>query len=190
MITLKPADTPVRMYIAQAGPTGALVIVASGQRPIALLGDKNELRAALYDLADQIDTSAPVTAKLPVPDNPRHILNYRHIPLDDISPAEMIEIFRATPSLAFIADEFAKMIESLFGGTSLDVQRVENIIDARNLFNANGRPVRGAQSRIADALGIKNAGSYRTRIQAVLRELGEKYSTTPQNRVETARRVA
>jgi hypothetical protein len=190
MITIKPSNAPTRLYTAQSGDVAALVVVPNGQRPIAILGDKEELRTALYNLADQIDPDkSPSLGALVVPDNPRHIANYRHKPLDDINPAEMIEIFRATPSLASIADEFARLIEGLFGGASLDVQRVENVIDARELFR-DGRPVRGAQSRVAQALGVRNAGSYRTRIQAVLAALRDKYSTTTQKAVESARRAA
>jgi len=191
MITLKPSNAPVRLYTAQSGSAVAVVIVPEGQRPIAIIGDAEELKAALQSLAAQLTPpKAPSVARLAEPDNPRHIVNYRHIPLEDISPAEMIEVFRATPSLTFIADEFEQMIERLFGAETLDVQRVENIIDARELFKTDGAPVWGAQSRIASALGVKNAGSHRTRIQAVLRKLQHKYSTTPQKAVEMARRAA
>jgi len=191
MITLKPFDAPVRLYTAQSDSAVAVVIVPEGQRPIAIIGDAEELKAALYSLAGQLSPpKTPSVTRLAEPDNPRHIANYRHIPLEDITPGEMIEVFRATPSLTFIADEFAQVIERLFGAETLDVQRVENIIDARELFKTDGRPVWGAQSRIASALGIKNAGSHRTRIQAVLRKLGNKYSTTTQNAVEKARKAA
>ena len=53
---------------------------------------------------------------------------------------------------------------------SLDLEMVKAI--AHDLIDNNGQPVWGAQSRIAEALGIANAGATnRKRIKAVLSEL-------------------
>lgn len=121
--------------------------------------------------------------------NPHHIINYRGVPLDDIEPETMIEIFYATPSLSFVAPDFEAFILSYLN-LNPDVVRVERALDVDDLFDSYGVAVRGAQSRIAEVLGISNAGSHRKRILAVLRQLANKYSTTTRKSPEKARRAA
>ena len=106
-----------------------------------------------------------------------HIANFRNVSLDEISPETMIEIFYATPSLSFVARDFEAFIIEHFN-LNPDVLTVRRKLSIEDLFGPDGKPVRGAQTRIAEALGVTNAGGHRKRIQAVLAELQNKHSTT------------
>lgn len=52
-----------------------------------------------------------------------------------------------------------------------DARRIAAALDPAELFTPDGKPRRGAQTKVAAALGIKNAGGHRTRILKVLDQL-------------------
>ncbi len=118
--------------------------------------------------------------------NPMHIANFRHIPLENVSPETMVNIFYNTPSLAAIAPDFESMICQLTG-TNPDVIAVKRTTTTP-LIDQQGNIVRGAQSRVAEALGIPNAGqSNRRRIDAVLTTLrNSTISTEAENDAKAA----
>lgn len=146
-----------------------------------------KLQAALeafdYNIAPQPE---PPQAKQAAHPNPLHITNFRHIPLKNITPETMVNIFYNTPSLAAIAPDFESMICQLTG-TNPDVITVQRKIETP-LIDSRGNIVRGAQSRVAEALGIPNAGqSNRRRIDAVLTTLrNSTISTEAENDAKAA----
>lgn len=94
--------------------------------------------------------------------------------------SRMIERFDGRPETGFLAEAYRDLLkeesrrELGAGGPAAridaDLAAVANIAD--DLIDDGGAPVWGAQSRIADALGVTNAGaSNRARILAVLEAL-------------------
>lgn len=65
-----------------------------------------------------------------------------------------------------------------------DLAAVADIAD--ELLDDDGAPVYGAQSRVADALGVTNGGAHRKRILAVLAEIGSSTTTTAENAGQNA----
>lgn len=108
---------------------------------------------------------------------------------DWLTPEMVIDKFRNSPNLrAMLPDVLAvlrPMAESAEqqpaggdGQLAADVLAVLKVHKVDNLMS-DGKPVRGAQSRVAEALGISTGGAHRKRILAVLRALqGEYISTT------------
>lgn len=152
---------------------------------ITVYGNRKTMVSKLKDALEAFDYGSPpepapepapmVAATAPPDDNPLHIRNFSRVPLDDIPPEQMIDIFYNTPSLAPVAAEFEAIVCRL-KNINPDVIAVSRALDVATLF-AGGQIIRGAQSRIAEALGISNAGqSNRQRIVSVLQSL--KNSTT------------
>jgi len=105
--------------------------------------------------------------------------------LDWITPQMVIQYFEQSPILQEIAPDVRAVLSGLItGGESqtgpapqltADLETIQSFFSFSDLFNPDGSPIRGIQSRIAEALGISNAGtSYRKRIMAVLEALTEK----------------
>ena len=69
-----------------------------------------------------------------------------------------------------------------------DLDIVTSKIDVDDLF-FDGVPIRGAQARIAQAMGVPNAGVYRKRVLKVLSQLAEINSTTTTRPVEMSRKA-
>lgn len=108
----------------------------------------------------------------------------------DVTPLETIEKFQASEALTALAGD----VESALGNLVSDAERVKKVLDPAglaDLFTEHGRPVRGAQARIAEALGLKNAGADRHRIlktlQTLQREQLSKSTTTGQKPLKPAK---
>ena len=171
-------------YLRLRTSNGTITVYAPAETMVAKLREA----LAFFHLPPSPDGDKK-TGQAAAPVTKHHIANYRNVPLDDISPETMIEIFYTTPSLSFVARDFEAFIVEHFN-LNPDVLTVRRRLDVAGLFGPDGKPVRGAQSRVAEALGVTNAGGHRKRIRAVLAELQNKYSTTPQKARRKANKAA
>lgn len=103
----------------------------------------------------------------------------------EVTPAETVQKFQASDILSPLAGE----VETVLAGMLGDAERVRAQLDPAALFDRQGLPIRGAQARIAEALGVENAGAYRRRILDTLQTLQRENSTTPE-RPQTRSRTA
>jgi len=91
-----------------------------------------------------------------------------------VTPLETIEKFKSSEVLGTLAGDVETALRGMVG----DADQVRQALDINDLFDSQGHPIRGAQSRIAEVLGITNAGAYRPRILKILKTLQSEYSTT------------
>jgi len=92
---------------------------------------------------------------------------------DWLTPQMVIDKFAASPNLRPMLDDVIAVLgKSAAEETAThDATLIKTRIDPTELFAPDGSLKRGAQSKIAAALGIKNAGGHRRRIFRVLNEL-------------------
>jgi len=109
------------------------------------------------------------------------------------TPAEVIEHFRNSPDLASMADDVAAALAghvSQGDQVRQDLRTVLDQIDIDELIDDQGNSKYGAQAKVAVALGIPNAGSYRSRILTILQQIARSKTTTtgenPTNHKKTA----
>ena len=97
-----------------------------------------------------------------------------------VTPAQVTEYFRSSPELSSLADDVEQVMNEIdpVDQLRLDVEAVLADYELSDLFGDDNQPVYGAQSKVAQSLGVPNAGSYRARIMSVLLELRRKISTT------------
>lgn len=111
----------------------------------------------------------------------------------NMTRSEVSEYFRSSPQLHTMADDVDAALKADMSEADIlmsDLRKVLQSVDVSDLIDGDGNSVYGAQSRIATALAIPNAGSYRPRILAVLQELSRRTSTTtvenPRNHQKSA----
>lgn len=114
-----------------------------------------------------------------------------------ITPTQLRELYANSPTLRPHLADVESFIKGYFfvddetAPAQNDVQTVLAQMEPAALFKRDGTPRRGAQTRIAEALDIPNAGSYRERIFQTLEQIrGQFYSTTAPQTVEIAQNVA
>lgn len=113
----------------------------------------------------------------------------------DLTPAEVVAYFYQSPVLASMAEDVKAALENCDSETThvSDIEIIKRNIDPRDLF-VEGKPIWGAQKRIAEILQIPNAGSYRrNRILPALALLQQQLSTnstTTTRPVEKSRKAA
>ena len=146
----------------------ALVITPDGLQPLYLVGD--DIPALLRSLADQFTAPGLVTRP---GGRPESIVTKS----GNITPLQVIEYFYNSGVLREHAPDVEELLSKSIPGYNRQLIADMKRIDQSMLFE-NGMPVRGIQSRIAEQLGVQNAGSDRRRVLAVLSELTGKYSTT------------
>lgn len=170
-----PRFSECKISVLQHVNTICLQIDSERER-IWLRGGRDELRKVLQSLLSELD---PVS---------QTILEKR---ARAMTPHEVIQYFYQSPVLASMAEDVDKVLSQLVAPVApmSDLEIVQSQLDINDLFY-NGSPIRGAQSRIADALGVPNAGSYRSRIVKVLSTLAKRNSTTATRPVEGGRNAA
>lgn len=96
---------------------------------------------------------------------------------DWLTPELVIEKFRNSPNLRPMLPDVEAVLRPMMtdppaapDDRAADVERVRALLSPDELFR-DGKPVRGAQSKVARALGVQNAGGYRKRIQHVLQAM-------------------
>lgn len=160
---------------------GALVITPDGLQPLYLVGD--DIPALLRSLADQFTTAPDLVT--PGKDWPPGIVTKS----SNVTPLQVIEYFYNSDVLREHAPDVEELLSKSIPGYNRQLIADMKRIDQSMLFE-NGMPVRGIQSRIAEQLGVQNAGSDRRRVLAVLSELTGKYSTTTAKSPEIAPQAA
>jgi len=174
------------LAVVQFGKNSYVKIVFGG-RQLFLYGPQDRLTWALRACADMLDGIEPapmVSAGFGAERDPVTKLASRPMtpaedPVTNVTPADVVTYFRQSPDLAILADD----VETALAGdlardqVSQDVAAVLANCDLADLTDAGGA-IRGAQSRIAEALGIPNAGSYRRRIAAVIAQLVARSNST------------
>ena len=148
----------------------AYMAFGSGPQRVTLYGRGDRLAGKLREAATYFD---------------RNISTTQEIDVNAITPEQVIDFFYNSPNLVGIAPDVEAVLSRAGGASSGDVRAVKASLDVNVLFNASGEAVRGAQSRIAEVLGIVNAGAHRKRVLSVLRVLQREInSTTTQESAE------
>lgn len=141
----------------------AYLTVSTDVGKIVLYGRDNELAKKLREAAHYFDRRIEI----------------QETNLSNITPEAVIKYFYDTPTLVSIAPDVEAVLSPMGAGTEgRDVRAVRAGLDVSALFDSNGRAVRGAQSRIAEVLGISTGGAHRKRILSVLRALQRDYNTS------------
>lgn len=151
------------------GNRGHVTFRIKGDIVCQLTANKWELAAGLRALADKLDT--PVQPE-PVPSG-----SIQTPAIKNPTPAQVIKYFQDSPVLASMAGDVEAILRPLVTAND-DLEVVLTVCDRNELVTANGEIRRGAQARIAAALNVPNAGSYRSRIIKVLERLCQSKSTT------------
>lgn len=105
-------------------------------------------------------------------------LNPRTSTWDWLTPAAVIEYFRQSSELKTLYDDVRDILGEDPVTFSTEEQLDLDLETARPHLDRiiqDGQLVYGHQTRIAEALGIPNQGSYRRRIQNVVRALAEEF---------------
>lgn len=99
---------------------------------------------------------------------------------DWLTPELVIEKFRKSPNLHPMLSDVEAVLRPMMTDPpaapddhAADVERVKAALLPDDLFR-DGKPVRGAQSKVARVLGVQNAGGYRKRIQSVLQAMQQR----------------
>jgi hypothetical protein len=172
MIKIIPGNVEVGLSIVGS----SLCIWPAGLSKAYIQGDsKIELARLLRSLADELVTEpaghqVPAVTKLP-------------------TPLEVIEYFYQSDVLREHATDVEELLSGFIPGYNRQLIADMKRVDQYLLFD-NGKPVKGVQSRIAEMLGVQNAGNDRRRVLAVLSELTGKYSTTTAKTPEIAPQAA
>ena len=112
-----------------------------------------------------------------------------------VTPAWVIAYFEQSPVLSvYAADVRASLKHLVEADPGEPVDQLASDVaacrfQAQKILNYDGTVQYGAQTRIAEILGVANAGSYRQRITAVIEALQREQTTTTTqpNRVELSR---
>jgi len=174
-LLFKPGNVEVELSAIVINKTGALLFNPNGQKPIGIYADRKNLAQQLRSLADRLDPpqskqiEQPKAEQItPADDTPMHLKKGQF----PTTPAEVISYFYNSPVLAGIAPDVEASLKPYVDAyMPSDVDLVMKRINPSDLFDEDGKPVWGAQSQIANALGISNAGSHRGRILSVLTRL-------------------
>lgn len=163
------------------------VKIIFGGRQIFLYGARGRLAWALRACADMLDGREPAPLVSAGDDQVSSSVTKLVSAGGDISdqavtnmtPTQVAEYFRRSSDLAIMADDVAEALAGQIAGdqVSQDVAAVLAMCDLADLTDDRGA-IRGAQSRIAECLGVPNAGSYRPRIQAVIAQLVARRNST------------
>lgn len=167
------------------------LVTADDQQGLQIRGDARILAGEFRKLVEVMEGSHPPTPEV------RQALFINKQDAMVITPTMLREKFANTPALHPHLKDVEEFIKGYFfvdqeeSFERSDIERVLAKWKPESLFNSNGEPLRGAQTRVANALGITNAGSYRQRIMNVLEQLeGQFYSTTTQKAAKTAENAA
>lgn len=139
---------------------------------IELRTDRRVLLEILHQIIERLDVpekpDAPKRANRVTPAMESQLANW-----DWLTPQMVIDKFRASPNLRPMLDDVIAVLgdTGASANVAIDAEQVKSRVNVDNLFRPDGSLKRGAQSKIADALGIKNAGGHRRRIFRVLDEL-------------------
>lgn len=157
------------------------LVVSSDDGLITFALSGRSLAEQLRSLADHLEGSddwgddwdpAPVSA---MSGPPRRRQYPPRSTWDDLTPQAVIEYFEQSPVLRVHAADVRAVLEPLVDPAErVDDQLVQDVAVCaryRDELVAGGELVYGAQSRIADLLGITNGGGHRRRILAVARVL-------------------
>lgn len=176
------------LAVVKFGRNAYVKIVFDGRRQIFLYGPRERLTWALRACADILDGREPepmVTEFSQAASSSVANLVTPGCAGQDPSvtktPAEVAAYFRASPDLAMMADDVEEALAGQIGldQVSRDLAAVLAVCDAADLVDEGGKAIRGAQSRIAEALDIPNAGSHnRPRIRAILECLQARSNST------------
>jgi hypothetical protein len=158
---------PVHIMAAERGKWGQVSIQA-GPVFVQLAAEQKELYEFFHKLADEF--KARTVAQV----------------INDISPADVIAYFEASPVLAEMAADVRAVLEPLVraqpaGQVAADVEKLRPFID--ELLPA-GQPARGHTRRAARILfgdESLNGGANLTRIRKAIQELEKFTTTTVQN---------
>ena len=145
------------------------------QRGLEIRGDARILTKTLKSLVEKLEMTQANNAAV----SPRLQANYSN--WDWLTPQMVIEKFEQSPALQpHAADVKTALAGYIFNQPhyTSDVDRVLDYYTIDKLIDRHGNPYRGAQAKIARALQIKNAGSYRERILGILGELQQRFNST------------
>ena len=139
-----------------------------GFQSIELRADRRVLLEILYQIIERLDVPEHPDPSVP-PKKANHLPPAAVNELDHwdwLTPQMVLDKFAASPNLRPMLDDVIAVLgPSAAEETALrDTNRVKARLDPAELFTPDGSPKRGAQSKIAAALGIKNAGGHRRRI--------------------------
>lgn len=168
------------------GPNQYLKVIFGG-RQFFLYGARGRLSWALRAAADKLDGREPEPMVTEFSQAPGEAVTTLVSAGDDqvssivtnVTPADVVSYFQQSPALASLAGDVAKTLAGQIAGDQVnqDMAAVMASYNLEDLVHAEGA-MRGAQSRIAEVLGIPNAGSYRPRIQAVIAQLVARRNST------------
>lgn len=154
-----------------------------GLKGIEIHGDARVLRRLFLNLANQLNTTTPAGQRK---FEQRQRLNPDATDWDWLTPAMVVAYFEQSdvlrPHAADVRDalrylvtpaqEQAAQAEAQANTLGDDLELIRQHYAIEELIDEDGTPAWGAQTRIAEALGISNAGaSNRRRIKAALYEL-------------------
>jgi len=169
-------DVAVTLAPHRWGPNGHIVIASADHRVwFSLSGNIGtlviHLRAAAKRLEEMICTEAERgIVKGEVEEKPEE---FNLITADDLNgdPAHDWQLITTRfPDLADCVPNYAKTNGN--GHKPVDQLDLDlEMVAGQELLDEDGKPIYGAQSRVAEALGITNGGSHRKRIKAVLEAL-------------------
>jgi len=146
-----------------------------GFQGIELRADRRVLLEILYQLIERLEIPEHPNPNVPpkkanrLPPAAMNELNN----WDWLTPQMVIDKFAASPNLRPMLDDVIAVLGDSAAEEAAvrDADRVKARFNPAELFASDGSPKRGAQSKVAAALGIKNAGGHRRRIFRVLNTL-------------------
>jgi hypothetical protein len=182
---LRPGNIETAIGVMSAGNAAALLIRPKDKQPAFLYCDTVSLANELRLLADQLNPPMPL---------PQLVTKRAGQALPGVTkmltPLEVIEYFYQSEDLREHAEDVEEALSKLIPGYNRQLIADLRNVDPKLLFE-DGQPVKGIQSRIGEMLNIPNAGQgNRRRIQAILAELLNKYSTTTLKTPENATKAA
>ena len=181
-LRLSPGNLDAELSASRINNTAFILISAPGRNPLAVKGQPDHLAATLYALADRI-----VSQPHPHPTERWQSKRDLEPIVQDLTPQQVIAYFQQSPVLRSMAAD----VEAVLSGLETDLELVQQKIEPSTLFTEDGSIIRGAQSRIAEALGIPNAGqTNRKRIKAILADLALSRNSTTARNVTFSRKVA
>jgi hypothetical protein len=159
---------PCKIEHMSFGPHTYIRVTPAGRQEIVIHGELEEVRVMLQKLLKRVMAES----------FNRFVVDRR---VENMHPLDVVDYFRKSPDLAYLADEVEKALiqhgfETL-DPSSQDLEMVTRRFDISELVSEAG-PVWGAQAKIAEVLDIPNAGAPRKRILAVLDKLSQKITTT------------
>lgn len=150
------------------GTNNYIRCLPQGGQPVTLYGNYKDIRTLLETLLNQVGPELRQN---------KYVIDNT---VTTITPQEVIDYFRNSPVLSYLADDVAAALLPGLGSleAQTDLELVVSKLNLTELFDEHGKPAWGMQTKIADALGVRNAGANRAKILKVAAQLAKIYSTS------------